>query len=259
MTWTTRPRSKLGDLTAITGGDGPPVVLIHGVGLRAEAWSGQIEALIKDFRVIAIDLPGHGESETLSRQQSLKDYVTFIGDVLSEPALIVGHSMGAMIALALAVRFPDRVSGICAMNAIYRRDQKAAAAVQARAAMLDGQSVADPSSTLDRWFGTETSVERSACERWLREVDPAGYRAAYAAFAQADAPEDEALRALRMPALFMTGALEPNSTPEMSHAMAALVPRGRAEVVAGAAHMMPMTHVEAVNRQLRVFAEEALA
>ena len=45
MIWTTRPRSRAGPITMISQGKGPPVLLIHGVGLRAEAWAGQIDVL----------------------------------------------------------------------------------------------------------------------------------------------------------------------------------------------------------------------
>jgi pimeloyl-ACP methyl ester carboxylesterase len=57
----------------------------------------------------------------------------------------------------------------------------------------------------------------------------------------------------------MTGALEPNSTPAMSEAMAALTPKGRAIIVPDAAHMMPMTHPEVVNAALLDFAAEVLS
>ena len=54
----------------------------------------------------------------------------------------------------------------------------------------------------------------------------------------------------------MTGELEPNSTPAMSRAMAKLVPNGRAQIVKGAAHMMPMTHAAEVNAALSTFLNE---
>jgi pimeloyl-ACP methyl ester carboxylesterase len=142
------------------------------------------------------------------------------------------------------------------LNAIYRRTAKAASAVQRRAAGLDGVNAVDPSDTLERWFGDGTSPEAAACKAWLTDVSPAGYKAAYTVFALEDGPAEAGLSSLRTPALFATGAAEPNSTPAMSHAMAALAPEGRAIVLEGAAHMMPMTHPEAVNSMLSVFFDE---
>lgn len=245
MTWKTRLRSEVAGLAAIVAGSGPRLILLHGVGLRAEAWAPVIDALAPQFRVIAPDLPGHGESPAEHLPDTLSEYADRIAPLLSDGAVVAGHSMGAMITLELAGRFPQRVRAVAALNAIFRRSAAAQAAVLARAADLDGQGGADPAPTLARWFGGSQSSVRAACHDWLTSTDPAGYRAAYSVFAGHDGPSQAALRALHCPALFMTGADEPNSTPAMSRAMADLAPRGRAVVVPGAAHMMPMTHPEA--------------
>ncbi|WP_297773889.1 alpha/beta hydrolase [uncultured Roseovarius sp.] len=257
MTWTIRPRSEVGTLAAIVQGQGPRVVMLHGVGLRAEAWARQIDALVADgFSVVAPDMPGHGDSPVLPGPAGLGDYTALAAECLDDAAVVVGHSMGAMIALDLAARYPERLRGVVAMNAIFRRDSAAGKAVSERAAMLDPAQAPDPSEPLARWFGERACPERKACEEWLRGVDPAGYKAAYSVFAHANGPAAEHLEALRMPALFMTGSREPNSTPQMSQAMAALVPDGRAEIIQGAAHMMPMTHADMVNHKLGGFARE---
>ena len=254
MTWTTRPRSSCGDLAFISQGQGPLVVLIHGVGLRSEAWNKQIDALSDRFNVMAIDMPGHGESMVPSGNIQLPDYTRAIASCFSEPALVVGHSMGGMIALDLARTFPDKVLGVVALNAIFERSKDATQAVQTRAAGLNGVSVTDPSPTLNRWFGDVPSPERSACSEWLTDVSPQGYKMAYTAFAHNDGPTRGSLGGLACPAFFMTGGEEPNSTPEMSNAMARYAFDGSAEIIEGAAHMMPMTHAEEVNDALISFA-----
>lgn len=256
MTWTTRLRSDHATLSAISAGQGATILFIHGVGLRAEAWGAQLDALSSQFRVVAVDMPGHGDSALPEGDLGLSDYTDAIAAGIDGPVMAVGHSMGAMIALDMAIRHPEKVQGVVALNAIFRRRPDASDAVQARAASLDGTSMADPSGTLERWFGTDASPERDACHAWLTEVNPAGYKAAYTIFAHQDGPDTDALTALSCPALFMTGADEPNSTPAMSQAMAALAPKGRAEIIAGAAHMMPMTHAAAVNAALQDFAKE---
>ena len=257
MTWTTRRRSDHGPLAAITAGDGPLVLLIHGVGLRAESWGAQIDALAQDYRVLAVDMPGHGHSAPLGYPAQLSDFTNAIAMAFDGSAYVIGHSFGAMIALDMAVRYPDRVRAVAALNAIFQRDEAAKTAVQARASSLDGVTVADPGATLTRWFGADASPQRAACEGWLRAVDPAGYKAAYSVFATEDGPSEAALSSLRRPALFLTGADEPNSTPAMSQRMAELAPNGRAEIVAGAAHMLPMTHAAHLNASLRDFLQGA--
>jgi pimeloyl-ACP methyl ester carboxylesterase len=253
MIWTTRPRSEAGPLAAITKGEGPLVVLIHGVGLRAEAWGAQIDDLSRICNLHAVDMPAHGHSAALPEKAGLADFTDSLAASLDRPAIVVGHSFGAMIALDMAIRHKARIRGVVALNAIFRRDATAQAAVQARAATLDGTTTADPDATLTRWFGADPSPARSACNEWLRAVDPAGYRTAYRIFAREDGPQEADLKTLECPALFVTGAQEPNSTPAMSENMAALTPHGRAEVFANAAHMLPMTHAAQLNPLLTNF------
>ena len=196
MIWTTRQRSEVGPLATIVAGAGSTIVLIHGVGLRAEAWAPQIDALCRDFRVMAVDMPGHGESAVLAGAPDLRAYTDAVAACLDGPAVVIGHSFGAMIALELAIMHPGKVVGVAALNAIYRREPAAREAVIARAARLDGSSVADPSAPLGRWFGDVSSPERSACADWLCSVDPAGYKDAYTVFAHADGPTDTGLQAI---------------------------------------------------------------
>lgn len=259
MIWTTRPRSDRSGLAAIVAGEGAQIVLLHGVGLRAEAWNRQIDALSEQYHVTALDMPGHGDSAVRPNLTCVSDYASAVLAAFDGPALIVGHSMGAMIALDLAAHAPERVRGVVALNAIFERSSTAAEAVQNRAAELDGLTVADPTGALDRWFEEQGSDEREACRDWLCTVAPDGYKAAYSAFAHDLGPRRSDLARLGCPALFMTGALEPNSTPAMSAAMAALAPNGRAIIVPDAAHMMPMTHAEVVNAALLNFAAEVLS
>lgn len=253
MTWITQPRSKIGALATISTGTGPLVVLVHGVGLRSEAWAAQIKALSQTCRVIAVDMPGHGASPALVTGPNMADYVEAIVAVLDEPAIVIGHSFGAMIALQLAIRHPAKVKAVAALNAIHRRDADAKAAVKSRADELDGRTIANPTVTLNRWFGTDVSPQRMACQEWLRNANPAGYRDAYRVFAIEDGASNADLNAIQCPVLCLTGADEPNSTPDMSRKIVALVPNGRAEIIDGAAHMLPMTHAPRVNTVLAEF------
>ena len=261
MTSTTLPRSDLTPtLTGWIGGAGTPLLLIHGVGLRAEAWGPMLPHLTAHFRVTAVDLPGHGHSAPLPDGATLADFTDSSAQTLDTPTRVVGHSMGALIAMDLAARYPDRISAIAPLNAIFRRSAAALAAVQQRAAEIASGAQPDPGPTLDRWFGSDPSgLLKSAkedCGNWLGTVDPKGYAAAYRIFANADGPSDAALAQITCPALFITGADEPNSTPAMSHALAAHVPHGRAAILPDARHMMPMTHAKDVASHLYAFFQE---
>jgi len=262
MTWTTRPRSEYpGEITGIRSGAGVPVVLIHGVGLTADSWGAQIEDLAQTYQVHALDLPGHGGSPALAGGIRLHDLTDVLARAIGSidwPVHLVGHSVGALVALDMAVRYPDLVGSVAALNAIHRRSEQARDAVRARAASMSASTNNDPVPTLTRWFGDALDSEPAiACRRWLEAVEPAAYKATYAAFAEADSPADEQLAAIGCPALFLTGTDEPNSTPEMSQSMASLVP-GRAVIVPGAAHMAMMTHAAIVNAELiSLFGEQS--
>ena len=82
MTWTTRQRSEIGGLSAVVAGEGPAILLIHGVGLRAEAWNRQTDALSANWRTSAVDLPGHGASPLALDPKSLSDYTNAMAALL---------------------------------------------------------------------------------------------------------------------------------------------------------------------------------
>lgn len=246
-----------------------PVVLVHGVGMAIAAWEPQIAALAARFDVIALDMPGHGGSSLPPVDARLSDYsdaVIAVLDALKLPAaVVVGHSMGALVALDTALAHPSRVLGVAALNAVFCRTPEQRAAVLARATALAGEGGAgapDEShqAAVQRWFGAPVppALEQAAARvaRLLAACDPVGYARTYALFATSDAVHRERLAALTVPALFMTADGDPNSTPAMSEAMAALAPRGRAEILAGARHMMNLTAPDEVNRRLLAFLDE---
>ena len=263
MTWTTPLRYKPSHDLAIyeVGTVKPhnsrakrPIIMLHGVGLCAQAWQGLTHALPADRAIIAIDLPGHGRSAPITNSPArLRDYSDRITEYLQSlpnSVHLIGHSMGASIALDIAARSSETVQSVTALNAIYRRTIQAAKSVQKRAKALKGidQDALNTDGTIERWFGKDPQGEAlkaaQACRQWIYDTDISQYQQAYGIFAHYDGPTDAALSALIQPALFITGADEPNSTPQMSQNMAALTPYGHAQIITGAAHMLPMTHAE---------------
>lgn len=96
------------------GGEGAPVVLVHGLGGSHTNWMAVGGALAAKSRVLAPDLLGFGRTPLAGRAPSIEANVALLGrflaEVVGEPATLVGNSMGALVSLLTAAAYPDRVS-----------------------------------------------------------------------------------------------------------------------------------------------------
>lgn len=258
-------RKTAGGTAYVEQGQGEPLVLIHGVGLNADAWGPQIQEFAGTHRVIAIDMLGHGESAAAPDGATLDDYVAQVLRLLDAlniaGANVAGHSMGGLVALGFALAHPERTLRVAVLNSIHERDPQCRAAVEARAAEIENSGgTGDIEQPLQRWFGDDHVSLKNMTRRWLGSVDPRGYATAYRIFATSDRNFSGKLADLRAPALFATGSLDANSTPEMAAAMAAAAPRGKALVLEGQRHMMNLADPQGTNRALRsLFAEPLTA
>ncbi len=265
MTLKTLPRFKSGSGLAYTcTGKGPALVLVHGVGLRLEAWVHQLEALSASYTVYAVDMPGHGESDLKPECTDIPAYTdavaAWVEEVVETPVLMVGHSMGSMIALNFATRYPQLCVGVVALNSVYRRSEDAKEAVLSRVQQIKESITAENvTSPVQRWFdfplqGDDVQHAQMCCE-WLSNASLEGYRQAYEVFCFNDGPCDSDLAQLSVPALFLTGEGDPNSTPAMSIAMAQRCPDAESYIVKASRHMAPLTHSVEINPIIKEFGQ----
>jgi pimeloyl-ACP methyl ester carboxylesterase len=100
-------------------GDGPPIVLLHGVFMDHTLWDG-VAAALSGHHLVAIDMPGHGGNRAPSPGETIDDHVDQVAATLDEldlgPAVVVGHSWGGMVGLRLTQRRPDLVGGLVMTN-----------------------------------------------------------------------------------------------------------------------------------------------
>lgn len=101
-------------------GKGPAVVLLHGFLENRKMWSDLVDELSGQYRVVCIDLLGHGETGILGYIHTMSDQATMIKSVLDHLRLkryiVLGHSMGGYIALEFAKRYGNHLKGLCLMN-----------------------------------------------------------------------------------------------------------------------------------------------
>jgi len=98
-------------------GKGVVIVLLHGYLESSEVWNGFKDKLASEFRVVTVDLPGHGLSDIYKETHSMEFMATVVKDLLDSLSIkkgfITGHSLGGYVALAFLELFPDYLSGYC--------------------------------------------------------------------------------------------------------------------------------------------------
>lgn len=109
-------------------GKGTAIVLLHGFLENQWMWDGFVASFSKKYRIITIDLLGHGQTECLGYVHSMEDNADMVHAVLSElrirKAIFVGHSMGGYVALALAELYPETIKGLVLLNSTSRADSE---------------------------------------------------------------------------------------------------------------------------------------
>ena len=222
-------------------GEGQPLVLIHGLGLDTFLWDPFVPPLSEKFRVIRYDLLGHGDATPLSAPVKSVDFnaqlLRVLDDLKIEQAVLMGFSLGGIIARTLAAQFADRVAGLILLNTISTRPADIQRQVIGRADQIDsGQTEGLSEQAIERWFTPEFRAKNpetiSAVLKRLGRNRPNSYRYAYRYFAEADAEAATTHAQIDIPTLVITGAEDRNSTP----AMAAEI----ADAIVGAAcHVLP--------------------
>ena len=117
------------------GGAGePPCLFIHSLGGRRDFWQPVLDQLRKNYRAVALDLRGHGQSGAEAAVMELDDFaadVLRVADALRlDRFILVGHSFGATVALAVASRAPRRIMGLVLLDAAGAFDDVPVAALE---------------------------------------------------------------------------------------------------------------------------------
>lgn len=244
-------------------GSGRPVVLLHGLGDTHDLWRHQIPALAERYRVVAIDLRGHGRSalgETPFDLDAMADDVRRTIDALElDEPMVVGLSMGGGVAQTLAIRAPGLLSALALVSTSSEFPDATRQRFLSRGALAERHGMAAVvDATVPRWF-TPDFAERHPDEvertrRSVLAIDPAAFAAASRANADRNLTAD--LRSIQLPVLFVGGAADPADPARALAIYRRELPDLRWEIIPDTSHLVPVEAPDTFNDILLRFLGE---
>ncbi|MEW5853179.1 MAG: alpha/beta fold hydrolase [Myxococcota bacterium] len=258
-------------LCYVDEGKGPPLVLIHGFIVSHKVWSGLIPRLAQSFRVIAPDLPGHGDSSRPDPSTCpydapyLADRVAKLLESLGvSGAGVVGHSMGGKVASYLTARHPDRVSRLLLINSqglphpMPLLGKLVLLPVVGKPLFIKGYTRA----AVKQYFKSDVFTDpRNVSDEMVDEVYrclnlPGGRVAAYAMLRHTVVPTPEfpdILRRIKVPVHLVWGELDRIYPLELGRQFQSLLPGATLTVIPGCAHTPPEEQPERTLEEIQRF------
>ncbi len=210
-----------------SGSGAPPIVFIHGLGSSTSTWDACMALLQERHEVVAVDLLGHGQSP-VPEDQSLYTRDAALADLdevlasLSEPAVLVGHSLGGYLALAHAATRPGATKAIVVLNT--------------------GPGFRDP----DKREGWNERSRRNA-HRFGVPLQATNLNL------QEDSVVMERLAEMTVPTLVLAGDLDRPEYTSSGQYLERKMPHAHLEVIAGGEHSMQETHAPEIVAAIERF------
>jgi pimeloyl-ACP methyl ester carboxylesterase len=243
-------------------GDGPAIVFLHGHPFSRAMWASQVETLSDEFRVVAPDLPGYGESPPVAEVMPMRRFADAVVELLDAlgvaRATVVGLSMGGLVAMELGLGYPERVAGLVlaattaapATEEDTERRRRAAADIDATGML--GHTV----EMLPRLFGPVAARDPALTVpivTTMLRTSPTG--AAAALRGRAERPDYERLLGeLRPPALVVAGDRDAYSTREVTAQLVAALPDPEVLTLPGVGHFPNLEAPDEFDAAVRAFA-----
>lgn len=219
-------------------GEGPLVLFVNSLGTDLRIWDAVLSLLPPGLRLARFDKRGHGLSDLggATRIEDLADDAAALIDRLGGPAIVVGVSIGGLIAQSLAARRPDLVAALVLSNTAARIGTPAT--WQVRIDQVEGPGLAAiADGVMERWFAPDFRATPGLAiwRNMLVRTPPEGYVACCRALAEADLTE--AARSLACPTLVVAGSEDGATPPDLVEGTARLIPGARFAVIPGAGHL----------------------
>jgi pimeloyl-ACP methyl ester carboxylesterase len=243
----------------LSKGEGPPVVLVHGLGGTLHVWYGVIENLVTQHHVVAADLRGHGRSDDPSGGFSIEQFAGDIEALISRlelpPVTLVGHSMGTLVAQYLATSKPELVDNLVLVGGISYFEPPTKDAYRQRAEAVESEGM-DP--LVDDWvagaLAARTHAKLPQLTGMLRDMflrnTPRSYAKACRALAKAP---DIARTDIGQRTLLLVGNHDRSTPVAMSEQIHRDVPASTLKVIPGAAHWATLEDPDAIAAAILEF------
>lgn len=238
------------------------VVLLHGYLENMLVWEEFIPLIYKDVRVVVLDIPGHGISEVKGEVHTmdyLADVVAGALDALQiEKAYIVGHSMGGYVALSVCERHPNRVAGVVLLHSTPNADSEEKRKNREREISLvkSGKKELLAKSAPEAGFAVDN---RRRCQPYIEDLaemvhltEDEGIVALLGGMI-ARKDQNEMLRNMPAPQLFILGRKDGYIVPEVAEAMVAAHPQAAVAWMENSGHMSFIEEPEACASALLDF------
>lgn len=236
------------------------LVFSNSLGTDARIWNDVLDSLGERYGTLVYDQRGHGLSDLGGSSCRLEDHAADLANLMDHlgiaRAVVVGLSVGGMIAQLLAVERPDLANALVLCGTAHRIGTSAAWNARI-AAIEDGGIASIADDILDRWFTPSFRRPDNANYRGYRNMlcrqDAAGYCATCASIRDADLAEPSAR--LSLPVLCLVGDQDGATPPELVRSLADLIPYASFAVIEGAGHLPCIEQPGALADQVRRFVD----
>lgn len=241
--------------------DGPAMVFSNSLGTDLQVWDAVVPAFAGRFRIIRYDKRGHGLSDAPPAPYAIEDHVTDLAAVLdasdAREAVVVGLSVGGLIALGLAAARPELVRALVLCDTAHK-----IGSAQAWNARIDrvraGGIEAMAEAILELWFSAAFRNERpgelAVWRNMLVRTPVEGYVGTCGAIRDADMTG--AAGALGIPAICLGGSADGSTPPDVVRELASLITGCRFELIEGAGHLPCIEAPGEVVGVIEAFVEE---
>lgn len=236
-------------------GAGRNVLLLHPVGLDLTFLAPLAALLAQRYRVMRMDLRGHGRSPATPLARGFDDYAADVHETLIAqrfaPCAAVGFSFGGMVAQTLAIRHPADVTALVASACQCTHTPESREKAASRATNVeDGGMATEVDAALARWFtpAFRAAGQDAPTRERLMTDDPRGWAQGWRAIASLDTLP--LLATIRVPSLALAGEVDVSSPPAQLKVIADAIPGAQMTVIPGAPHMLFIEQPDAVARAL---------